>query len=124
MINFKHRGDFKNTERLFDYVLHHDYKSIIRSYGEKGVTALKNATPVRSGKTADSWYYIIEEGRGYIKIIWCNSNVNKGENIAVLIQYGHGTRNGGYVMPTDYINPAMKPIFEEIADKAWKEVVS
>ena len=89
-----------------------------------GVQALSIATPNDSGKTAQSWSYEIEDRNGSISIYWKNSNVNNNVNIAVILQYGHGTRNGGYVEGIDYINPAMQPLFQEMANEAWKEVVS
>lgn len=104
--------------------MHRSYKDTLASYGERGVKALAAATPKDTGKTADSWTYSIEEGKGTVSIVWSNTNVNKGLNIAVLLQYGHGTRNGGYVQGRDYINPALRPLFDEIANKAWEEVVS
>ena len=122
-IRFIHRGDFTATMKFLAKVEDLDIFNNLDKYGRKGVEALSLATPVDTGKTAASWGYEI---RGYIggySIIWTNSNVNKGENIAVLIQYGHGTRNGGYVVGRDYINPALRPIFDEIAESAWKEVV-
>ena len=124
MISFVHKGNFKNTEKFFDRIMHRSYKDILASYGERGVKALAAATPKDTGKTADSWTYSIEEGKGTVSIVWSNTNVNKGLNIAVLLQYGHGTRNGGYVQGRDYINPALQPLFDEIANKAWEEVVS
>ena len=99
-----------------------DINAILSHYGDEGVIALRNATPVDSGLTADSWYYEIENTKDGLSIHWNNRNVNKGVNIAVIVQFGHGTRNGGYVVGRDYINPALKPIFDEIADKAWREV--
>lgn len=124
MISFVHKGNFKNTEKFFDRIMHRSYKDILASYGERGVKALAAATPKDTGKTADSWTYSIEEGKGTVSIVWSNTNVNKGLNIAVLLQYGHGTRNGGYVQGRDYINPALQPLFDEIANKAWEEVVT
>ncbi len=124
MISFVHKGNFNNTEKFFDRIMHRSYKDILASYGERGVKALAAATPKDTGKTADSWTYSIEEGKGTVSIVWSNTNVNKGLNIAVLLQYGHGTRNGGYVQGRDYINPALRPLFDEIANKAWEEVVS
>ena len=124
MISFVHKGNFNNTEKFFDRIMHRGYKDTLASYGERGVKALAAATPKDTGKTADSWTYSIEEGKGTVSIVWSNTNVNKGLNIAVLLQYGHGTRNGGYVQGRDYINPALRPLFDEIANKAWEEVVS
>ena len=96
------------------------YLQIFNKYGQKGVQALSSATPVDSGKTASSWNYEI---RG-TSIYWTNDNINKGVNIAVILQYGHGTRNGGYVQGRDYINPAIRPIFDSMVDEIWKEVTS
>lgn len=124
MISFHHRGNFDRVERFFDFILHKDYKNMLRDYGEKGVVALSNATPKDSGKTATSWSYDVKESRGTVSIVWYNSNVNKGVNIAVILQYGHGTQNGGYVVGRDYINPTLQPLFDEIASKAWEEVTS
>ena len=91
-------------------------------YGREGIAALSSATPIDTGKTASSWYYEIENKNGSATISFYNSNVNKGENIAILIQYGHGLRGGGYVQGRDYINPAIQPIFDKIAENAWREV--
>lgn len=125
MISFVHKGDFKNTERFFESITKRDFISKLREYGEKGVQALAEATPKDTGKTASSWVYEIVEDKNSISIVWSNTNVVKGyANVAILLQYGHGTRNGGYVVGRDYINPAMRPLFDELADKAWKEVVS
>jgi hypothetical protein len=110
--------NFLNGLKNRDFLKHLDF------YGRKGVAALSAATPVDTGKTAASWNYEIHYFREGVSMVWTNSNVNKGENIAILIQYGHGTRNGGFVQGRDYINPALRPIFDEIADSAWKEVTS
>jgi len=99
-----------------------EYLEILNRYGVAGVKALSSATPRNSGKTADSWYYTIEIGESKSVLSFCNSNVNNGENIAVLIQYGHGTGWGGYVVGNDYINPALRPLVEQIAEEMWKEV--
>ena len=125
MIVFKQRGNFNNLEGFLDRVSGHRYITWkLNNYGQKGVDALQAATPKRTGKTADSWSYeIIEEG-DQIKIVWNNSNYNKWAQVAVLIQYGHGTRNGGYVEGIDYINPAMKSVFQDIADAVWEVVVN
>lgn len=122
MIRFRHSGSFKNTETFFNKLLKKDFLSNLDKYGKMGVEALSAATPRDTGKTADSWDYSIEESKNGVKIVWTNSNVNKGVNIALLLQYGHGTRNGGYVMGRDYINPAIQPIFEQILESAWGEV--
>jgi len=99
-------------------------ESQIRSLAEAGVRALAQATPAASGATAASWSYEIVQKNGKTEIFWTNSHQNEGQIIAVLIQYGHGTRTGGYVQGRDYINPAIRPIFDQIADKAWKAVTS
>lgn len=97
-------------------------KSIYKRYAEEGVNALRKATPKDTGKTSESWYYEIDETKNGVIINWLNRNVNKGVVVAVILQYGHGTGTGGYVRGTDYINPAMKKVFEEIAESIWEEV--
>lgn len=94
----------------------------LEKYGRQGVAALAAATPVDSSETANSWTYEIVKRRGYFSIRWRNTHVNDGQVIAVLLQYGHGTRNGGYVQGRDYINPAIQPIFDQIAEESWREV--
>lgn len=123
MITIKARGDFRKTESFFNRLIKADYLSILSKYGRRGVDALAAATPADSGRTASSWEYQIVDSGDSASIIWSNTNVNKGVNIAVILQYGHGTRNGGYVQGRDYINPAMQPIFDEIANEAWMEVI-
>lgn len=124
MFKLVSRGDFKKAEKYLKKSMGDDWMSVLAAYGQKGVDALSSATPKRTGKTAGSWSYEIQRGRGGISVVWSNSNMNEGENIALLIQYGHGTGWGGYVVGRDYINPALRPIFDEMADKAWKEVTS
>lgn len=124
MISVRNRGNFKKTERFLKKSLGKNWESLLKAYGEAGVLALQSTTPKRTGKTADSWSYELVREDGHISVVWKNSNVNQNVNVAILIQYGHGTRNGGYVEGIDYINPALKPIFQEMADKAWKEVTS
>lgn len=124
MITIRQKGDFKKTEKFLKKSLGRDYRKVLEKYGEVGVRALSDATPVESGITASSWYYEIVQKDSYISIVWKNSNVQNGVNIAVILQYGHATRNGGYVEGRDYINPALKPVFEALADAAWKEVSS
>lgn len=122
VITIVHKGDFEKTNTFLTRMQSWDVVKILRKYGEKGVEELKNATPVDTGKTADSWYYDVRHTfRGY-EINWYNSNVNNGVPIAIILQYGHGTGGGGYVRGTDYINPPLQEIFESIADEAWKEV--
>ena len=122
MIKIRQRGNFKHTERFLRRSKNINYQRILERYGREGVAALSAATPRDSGTTAASWSYSIERTSSGSALYFSNSNVNHGVNIAILLQYGHGTRNGGYVTGIDYINPALKPIFEKIADSAWKEV--
>lgn len=124
VIKFKHRGNFDNTERFFKRAQKMDFFRNLEKYAQEGVAALSSATPVDSGLTAASWDYEIVKKKGSVSIYWTNSNINAGVPIAVILQYGHGTNNGGYVQGRDYINPAIRPIFDKIADNAWKEVTS
>lgn len=122
MISFESKGSFQNTERFLNRMSKGEIYNTLSKYGQMGVDALANATPVDTAYTAQSWYYeIVKDGR-YWGIIWYNRNVINGRPIAVLLQYGHATRTGGYVQGIDYINPAIKPIFDQIANDAWKEV--
>ena len=123
-ISFRQKGDFSKTQRFFNALLRKDYLNVLEKYGRDGVAALKSATPIDSGKTADSWNYEIVRKGDTVSIFFTNSNVVAGVNIAVILQYGHGTRNGGYVAGRDYINPAIRPVFDNIANEAWKEVVN
>lgn len=120
--SFKSKGDFRKTEKYLKKSLGHDYRYILDKFGHKGVQALSAATPIDTGYTASAWEYEIMQDENGISIIWSNRNVQNGVNIAVILQYGHGTRNGGYVVGRDYINPALKTIFDELANAAWKEV--
>lgn len=122
MISFRQKGDFSKLEKMLKNSFGRDYRRVLEQYGREGVAALAAATPKDSGKTASSWEYEITEKNGQLSVTWKNTNVNDGVNIAVILQYGHGTRNGGYVQGIDYINPALRPIFEKMADAAWKEV--
>lgn len=124
MISIKSKGSFNKTTKFLHNILRIDYKLILAKYGKKGVKALSDATPIDSGVTADSWKYDIEETASGLSIVWSNENLNDGVNIAILLQYGHGTRNGGYVVGRDYINPAIQPIFDEMANAVWKELIS
>lgn len=123
MISFKQKGDFSKTEKFLKKSLGRDYRNILEKYAQQGVAALSASTPVRTGLTATSWSYEIIQNEGSISVVWNNSNIQKGINIALILQYGHGTRNGGYVSGRDYINPALRPIFDKMADAAWREVV-
>lgn len=124
IISFSQTGNFKKTDRFFHRVIERHYARKIRSFAEKGVAALRAATPKDTGETADSWSYEIREEAGRLSIFWKNDHFNDGVNIAIILQYGHGTKNGGWVEGIDYINPAIRPIFKQMADEAWKEVVS
>lgn len=122
MISFRQKGDFSKLTRYLERV-----KEVVRhgdldKYGREGVAALSSATPVDSGLTASSWYYKIENSHGRVVISFHNSNIQNGVPIAVILQYGHGTGTGGWVEGRDYINPAIQPIFDEIANNAWREV--
>lgn len=124
MVIVKQKGDFSKTEKFLNTINKKLYYRNLQKYAEQGVAALASATPIDSGTTANSWNYEIRQTKNSVSIYWTNSNVNKGVPIAVIIQYGHGTRNGGYVQGRDYINPAMRPIFDKIAENVWKEVTS
>lgn len=123
-INLTSKGDFKNTNNFFERIKSHRHFKKLDSYGKDGVEALASATPANTGTTSNSWGYYVwgMDSSDETGICWTNSNVNKGVSIAALIQYGHGTRNGGYVPPRDYINPAMAPILNKIGDDVWMEV--
>ena len=124
MIRIKQSGDFSKTERFLKKAQKMDFYKVLGKYARAGVNALASATPVDSGLTASSWDYEIVKEKNRISIYWTNLNINKGVPIAVILQYGHGTNGGGYVQGRDYINPAIQPIFDQIADAAWKEVTS
>lgn len=124
MITFKHKGDFKKTEKFLSKAKNLKVMAILKRAGQDGVGALASFTPVASGETANSWDYSIAKSHWGWTVSWSNSHVNNGAKIAILIQYGHGTGTGGYVPPIDYVNPAMKPIFDRIAEEIFKEVSS
>lgn len=124
MIRVRSKGDFKKTEKFLKKSFGRDYRSVLEKYAKQGVAALASATPVESGETASSWDYEIIQNKSSISVVWTNSHVEKGVNIAIILQYGHATRNGGWVDGRDYINPALRPIFDEMAKAAWKEVTS
>jgi hypothetical protein len=124
MIRVSSPGSFERTRRFLERARSRELFSALEPLGRRGVDALSAATPRASGKTAGSWKYRIERnGRG-VAIYWYNTNVNQGAQIAVLIQHGHGTGTGGFVAGRDYINPAMRPVFDEIADEVWRKVTS
>ena len=122
MISFRQKGDFSKVTRYFEQLKEVAKLGVLDKYGREGVAALSSATPVESGRTASSWYYEIKRQNGSISIEFLNSNINKGVPIAVILQFGHGTGTGGWVQGRDYINPAIQPIFDKIAEDAWKEV--
>lgn len=122
MIEFRHKGNFSKTTQFLERAKSFAKLSDLDKYGKEGVAALKSATPVDTGLTANSWYYTIERKNSSVSIIFHNSNIQNGVPIAIILQYGHGTRNGGWVQGRDYINPAIQPIFDKITDQAWKEV--
>lgn len=124
MISIHHKGDFRRTIKFLNAITDIPIKHILEKYGQMGVSALAAATPVDTGKTAASWTYEIEMTKDSYVITWLNTNVNKHVNIALILQYGHATRNGGYVSGRDYINPALQPVFDQIAAEAWREVTS
>lgn len=122
MVKFRHKGNFRKLDKYLINVKKASKFKNLDKFGEEGVAALASATPIDSGKTAQSWYYKIENQNGRVSITFNNSNISNYVNIAVILQYGHGTKNGGWVEGRDYINPAIQPIFDKIAEKAWGEV--
>lgn len=124
MVTIKHRGNFNKLERFLNAVRGARYLNMLDKYGQEGVKVLAAATPVDTGKTAASWTYEIERSPTRTTISWLNTNTNQNVNIAVILQYGHGTGTGGWVQGRDYINPAIRPVFDRIANEAWREVTS
>ena len=124
MITFESKGSFGKTETFMRKVLSYNFMQRMNKYGEMGVAALSSATPVESGTTARSWGYKVVPKKNSIAIVWTNSNVVSGVPIAIILQYGHGTGTGGFVQGIDYINPAMKPVFDKISQDFWREVSS
>lgn len=122
MIRFKQKGDFSKVTHYFERVKKASKVDNLEKYGKRGVEALSKATPLDTGKTANSWYYTVETKNGSTKISFNNSNIQNGVPIAIILQYGHGTNNGGWVEGRDYINPAIRPLFDEISKDAWREV--
>ena len=117
------RGSIKNTMNFLNRILSRSYMTKLEKYGEMGVNALAAATPRRTGKTAASWGYEIEVDDKTTKLIWTTSNASDGVTVVLLIRYGHGTGTGGYVQGIDFIEPAMRPLFQGFADDIWKEVM-
>lgn len=124
MINVTHKGDFSKTDKFLEKLKYGDIYVRLDACCREGAIALERATPVDSGETASSWSYEIRMTDGGVVIHWTNENVVDGFNVAMGLQYGHGTGTGGYVEGTDYINPAMKPVFDKIAENVWREVTS
>ena len=122
MISFRQKGDFSKLTSFLEKSKESVKIGDLDKYGREGVAALSSATPIDSGKTANSWSYEITNKNGSVTISFNNSNIQNGVPIAIILQYGHGTKNGGWVQGRDYINPAIQPVFDEIVDKAWREV--
>ena len=124
MIKFRHRGNFSNLENYFEQLKETVNLGILDKYGEKGVEVLKSVTPVRTGLTRDSWYYEIKRDKNTVTLSFLNSNIQNGQNIAIILDVGHGTKNGGWVEGRNYIEPAIRPIFDELAAQSWQEIKS
>lgn len=124
MITFRQKGDFSKLTRFLERAKESVKLGDLDKYGKAGVAALSSATPIDSGKTANSWSYEIINKNGSAEIVFKNSNIQNGVPIAIILQYGHGTKNGGWVQGRDYINPAIRPIFDNLANEAWKGVTN
>lgn len=124
MITFRQKGDFTKTKRYLEKVKRAIRLGIFDKYGREGVAALASATPTETGLTASSWQYKIERNNSGAALVFYNTNVNHGVPIAVILQYGHGTGTGGWVQGRDYINPAIKPVFDRLSNELWREVIS
>ena len=122
MIKFRQKGDFARLTRYLEKAKKTVKLGDLDKYGRAGVAALASATPVDTGRTANSWYYKIVRKEGSVAITFCNSNIQNGVPIAIILQYGHGTNNGGWVQGRDYINPAIQPVFDKLTNDAWREV--
>ena len=124
MIKFTAKGDFKKTSDFLKAMKERKQYKVLEKYAQKGVDALREATPKRTGLTSESWSYEIKQDSKSFTISWLNTNFHEGVPIALILQFGHGLKQGGYIKGRDYINPAMQPIFDELADMVWKEVTS
>lgn len=124
MITFEQSGDFRKTESFLAKMSKNDIFSTLDKYGRMGVSALSNATPATSGLAASSWNYFVKKSKSQYSITWTNSNIENGFPVVVMLQYGHGTGTGGYVKGYDFINPAIRPIFDKISNEVWKAVTS
>lgn len=122
MIRFRQKGDFSKLTSYLERAKEKARIGILDKYGKQGVAALSSATPVNTGLTASSWYYEVEHSEGRATLSFLNSNIQNGIPIAIILQYGHGTGTGGWVQGRDYINPVVRPLFDKIANEAWKEV--
>ncbi len=123
IISVKVKDGWKKTERFFHRTLKKEYMKVLEEYAEEGVAALREATPKDSGDTANAWGYKIESREGVTKLYFTNDHVQNGMNIAILLIYGHGTRNGGYVQGNDFVTPALEPIFQDLADTMFREIM-
>jgi len=121
-IEVHHSGSFDNTTKFLRSIINGDIYKTLDRFGQEGVEALAAATPIDTGLAASSWDYQVSRDRGTYRIDWTNRDVEGGANVAILIQYGHGTGTGGYVQGRDFINPAMRPVFDRIANEAWEAV--
>ena len=124
MISFRHKGDFSKAIKYLGKIRGKTLLGVLDKYGKEGVAMLMSATPIDSGLTASSWRYEIRQDEKSIRLVFCNDNIQNGVPIAIILQYGHGTRNGGWVEGRDYINPAIQPIFDKLAESAWKEAIN
>lgn len=122
-ITLSSTGDFASLERFLKKAAKARVNDVLERYGREGVAALSSATPVDTGLTSQSWEYAVEYSGARYKLVWSNSNVVDGVPIAIILQYGHGTGNGGYVEGRDYINPAIRPVFDRMAESLWREVI-
>lgn len=123
IVSVKMKGDFKKSEGFLHGLIQTHYRNKLERFGREGVEVLRNATPRDTGLTAESWTYEIVDEDGRLALYWKNKNIQNGINIAVILQYGHATRTGGWVEGIDYINPALRPVFDKMASEVWKEVI-
>ena len=123
MISLTSKGDFRKTEKFMKNARTKKLMSILKQYGEEGVAALMVATPLDTGRTASSWRYEIKVENNCIRLVFHNDNIQNGVPIAIILQYGHGTGTGGWVEGRDYINPAIQPVFDKIANSAWMQAI-
>lgn len=124
MVTVTSKGNYSKTEQFLKKALGADYMNALHEYGRKGVEYLSEASPVDTGLMSSSWRYEIERTDSTISVVWHNDDIEGGCNVAILVQYGHGTRSGYRVQGRDFINPALAPIFDDLAEKCWKEVTS